>query len=298
VNLPKAFLDLEYFLESLQAEKGLSKNTLVAYQTDILSFLNYIDTKNQTVFSVTQKVVEDYLQSSDNLSARTLHRRLSSLSHFYSFFMREQKILVNPVKLIDRPKLPKTLPKLLSEPDIISLIEVAYQFESPQRLMHIVMVELLYSTGVRVSELVTLRVSDVDWQNECFLIRGKGNKERLVPFNMTTKKALIEYVGPLKNLKTVWLFPSPHKNSPLTRQRVFQILRQLASLAGLDFKKISPHVVRHTFATHLLDHGATLINVQHLLGHSDISTTELYTHVTSKKLKESVFSKHPLSDKS
>ncbi len=150
---------------------------------------------------------------------------------------------------------------------------------------------------MRISELIQIKLSDIQWLDECLLITGKGNKQRIVPFNQSTKSALIHYIQSSQpSSKSGWLFPSSNPTSHLTRQRFFQIIKELAVDAGLDPLKVSPHVIRHAFATHLLNHGANLLNVQKLLGHSDIATTEIYTHIMTDKLKETVFKHHPLSN--
>ncbi len=276
---------IETFLEALFAEKGASLNTLSAYKTDLVAFFSFLN--GQDVFRVSRDILEAYMGSLSDLSAKTVQRRLSSLSHFYAFYVREGKLSFNPVKTVDRPKLPKSLPKLMTEADASLLIKTAAQ--NPQ---HLAMVELLYATGIRVSELISLRKSDIDWQNECILVKGKGNKQRWVPFTPCAKEALIS-ICTLNS--SSWIFKSPHKDKPLTRQRVFQVMKDLANSCGIDASNISPHIMRHSFATHLLENGANLMSVQHLLGHSDISTTEIYTHVSSKTLKKSVFQNHPLT---
>lgn len=276
---------IDSFLEALFSEKGISSNTLSAYRTDLISFFSFLG--NQDVFKVSHVFIEHYVSSLIDLSAKTIQRRLSALSHFYAFYVREGKASFNPVKMVERPKLPKRLPKLMSADNALLLIKAA-----SKNPVHLALCELLYATGIRVSELTSLKKSDIDWQNECILVKGKGNKERLVPITSYAKEALFAICS---SNPSVWVFKSPHKDRPLTRQRVFQVMKELAKSCGVDPSSISPHVMRHSFATHLLENGANLISVQHLLGHSDIATTEIYTHVSSKTLKKSVFLNHPLN---
>ncbi|MDP3641270.1 MAG: tyrosine-type recombinase/integrase, partial [Alphaproteobacteria bacterium] len=212
---------------------------------------------------------------------------------------REKKIESNPTKLIERPKQGRRLPKFLTESETEALINAAYNSNHPDCDRRAVFLELLYATGMRISELIQIKLSDIQWLDECLLITGKGNKQRIVPFNQSSKFALIHYIQSSQpSSKSGWLFPSSNSTNHLTRQRFFQIIKELAIDAGLDPLKVSPHVIRHAFATHLLNHGANLINVQKLLGHSDIATTEIYTHIMTDKLKETVFKHHPLISRS
>lgn len=290
--------EVEQFIEMLASEIGASPNTISAYLSDISHFVDYLDKNSLHLLPPSKTVMMEYISSLQDLglSDRTKARRLSALRSLYAFFVREKKIESNPTKLIDRPKQGRRLPKFLTESETEALINAAYSSNHPDCARRVVFIELLYATGMRISELIQIKLSDIQWLDECLLITGKGNKQRIVPFNQSTKSALIHYIqNSQPSSKSGWLFPSSNPTSHLTRQRFFQIIKELAVDAGLDPLKVSPHVIRHAFATHLLNHGANLLNVQKLLGHSDIATTEIYTHIMTDKLKETVFNHHPLS---
>jgi integrase/recombinase XerD len=290
--------EVEQFIEMLASEVGSSPNTISSYLSDIRHFVEFLNMHALNLLKSSKKDIEHYIVhlSERGMSGRTKARRLSTLRSLYSFLFREKKISSNPTKLIDSPKQSRSLPKLLSEAETESLINAAYNFLHPHQARRIVFIELLYATGMRISELIQLKLSDIQWLDECILVTGKGNKQRIAPFNQSTKAALINYIHISQpSSKLGWLFPSSDKTSHLTRQRFFQIIKELAMDAGLDRLKVSPHVIRHAFATHLLNHGANLINVQKLLGHTDVATTEIYTHIMTDKLKETVLNHHPLS---
>lgn len=292
--------EVEQFIEMLASEVGSSPNTISAYLSDICHFIEFLNKHTLNLLKPSKSDIEHYFSylSAQGMSGRTKARRLSALCTLYTFLFREKKIEYNPTKLIERPKQGRSLPKLLSETETESLINAAYNSLHPDQPRRVVFIELLYATGMRISELIQLKLSDIQWLDECILVTGKGNKQRLIPFNQSTKSALINYIHSSQpSSKLGWLFPSSNKNSHLTRQRFFQIIKELATEAGLDPLKVSPHVIRHAFATHLLNHGANLINVQKLLGHTDVATTEIYTHIMTDKLKETVLNHHPLSAK-
>lgn len=292
--------EVEQFIEMLASEMGSSPNTISSYLSDICHFIDYLDKNSLHLLTPSKTVIETYISelSELGLSDRTRARRLSALRTLYAFLMREKKIESNPTKLIERPKQGRRLPKFLTESETEALINAAYNSTHPDYLRRVAFIELLYATGMRISELIQIKLSDIQWMDECILITGKGNKQRIVPFNQSTKTAFINYIQSSQpSSKLGWLFPSSNQASHLTRQRFFQIIKELAMDANLDPLKVSPHVIRHAFATHLLNHGANLINVQKLLGHSDVATTEIYTHIMTKKLKDTVFNHHPLSTK-
>jgi integrase/recombinase XerD len=291
--------EVEQFIEMLASEMGSSPNTISSYLSDICLFIDFLNKNSLHLLRPSKTAIKDYISelSERGFSDRTRARRLSALRTLYAFLMREKKIESNPTKLIERPKQGRSLPKFLSESETEALIQAAYNSNHPDCPRRVVFIELLYATGMRISELIQIKLSDIQWLDECILITGKGNKQRIVPFNQSTKLALMHYIQNAHlSSKLGWLFPSSNKTSHLTRQRFFQIIKELAIDAGLDPLKVSPHVIRHAFATHLLNHGANLINVQKLLGHSDIATTEIYTHIMTEKLKETVFNHHPLSN--
>tara|TARA_R110002095_G_scaffold114088_4_gene99649 strand:+ start:1634 stop:2548 length:915 start_codon:yes stop_codon:yes gene_type:complete len=299
---------LNIFLEGLAAERGLSQNTLQAYQRDLLDFSALL--KGTDFLSVTPQDIRSYLQHlhSRALDPKTIARRLSALRHFYLFLYEQKEIDENPICDIEMPKIGKSLPKVLTKEEIVALVEAAYHKEGPEGIRLLCLLELLYATGLRVSELVALPCSDImaalrlDQIPMPLVVRGKGNKERLVLLSTPSVKALKAYLeirhvfDPQKNQLGKWLFPSTAKQGYLTRQRFGQLLKELALEAGIPLEKVSPHIIRHAFASHMLNNGADLLSLQKLLGHSDIATTEIYTHLRSDHLEETVLNHHPLSD--
>lgn len=297
-HLP-VYIALEPFVEMLSSEQGLSINTINAYISDLSEFLLYLQSKKIKIETVQQLTIESYIiyLTQLGISPKTRSRRLSAIKKFYAFLLSEGSITENPALLIERAKHPKTLPKLLSQSDTHKLIAAAYHPDHKDRARRILFLELLYATGMRISELLNIKLNDIDWNEECIIVTGKGQKQRLVPFTESAKTALKNYCNTMTRTKELWLFPSHNGLKPLSRQRFFQIIREIAVDAGLDSKAISPHVIRHAFATHLLNNGANLLSIQKLLGHANISTTEIYTHVMTDKLKTAVTENHPLSTK-
>jgi integrase/recombinase XerD len=291
--------EVEQFIEMLASEVSASPNTIVSYRNDIHHFITFLNQSHILLLQVNKADIECYIAelATMGMSERTQARRLSTLRTFYTFLVREKKIASNPTKLVEQPKQGRRLPKFLTETETEALINAAYRSTHLDCLRRIVFIELLYATGIRISELLNIKLSDIQWQDECILVTGKGNKQRLVPFNQSTKQAMVLYIQSLDTHSQEWLFPSANIRKPLTRQRFFQIIKEIAIDANLDPIKISPHVIRHAFATHLLNRGANLINVQKLLGHADITTTEIYTHIMSDQLKGTVFNHHPLASK-
>lgn len=282
----------------LASEVGSSPNTLLSYTTDIKQFAIFCTNQKVHLLESTKTEVERYISelTAAGLSERTCARKLSALRTFYAFLLREKKVSINPTKLVESPKQGRRLPKFLTEAETAALIQSAHNPRHADAFRRVLFIELLYATGMRISELIQIKLSDILWLDECILVSGKGNKQRMIPFNQSTKTALIQYIQTAQpSTKAGWLFPSSNQTGHLTRQRFFQIIKELACDAGIDPSKVSPHVMRHAFATHLLNHGAILINVQKLLGHSDITTTEIYTHVMTEKLKTTVFDHHPLA---
>jgi integrase/recombinase XerD len=297
---------IENFLEMILVERDASKNTILSYKSDLLEFGKFL---SKSFESADTSAIREYIRSlsRNSYETKSIARKLSSLRQFYLYLFEEKIIKTNPVLEIEMPKLSKTLPYTLSEEEIILLINKAYKEKSPEGIRNSCMLEILYATGMRVSELVTLKLQNLKFtsaQNvQPFLvIRGKGNKERLVALNTKSIDILKTYL-PLrkilvKNDDTQWLFPSKQsKEGYITRQYFGKILKRLAIDCGIDLKKISPHKIRHSFATHLLNRGADLRIIQELLGHEDISTTQIYTHVVNQKLKSTIEQYHPLSKK-
>lgn len=289
-------LFVENFLEAITAEKGQSPLTIKAYRSDLDDFIAFLGGKKLN--TVSQKEVQKYIQTiaKNNLSAKTQARRLSCLREFYRFLFSEGTVKENPTLGIETPRLGKSLPKYLTEKEVISLIAEAEKKDFRLK----VMLEILYASGIRVSELVCLPLTAVLNNQLTLEILGKGQKERIVPLNHHAKKAieqwLIERQMHLKpGRESKWLFPSKSKLGHLTRDAFFKQLKKIALLANINPERVSPHVFRHSFASHLLAHDADLRSVQKMLGHSDISTTEIYTHVMEDRLKKIMKTKHPLS---
>jgi integrase/recombinase XerD len=290
---------IESFLEMMTAERGAARNTILSYTRDLEEARGFLKGRKTSFEAAGKDALEAYAAalSRSALSPRTVARRLSSLRQFYHFLYTENLRTDNPAALLDSPKQPRTLPKSLTADDITALIAAA-RAENDLRLT--AMLELLYASGLRVTELVTLPRRAFErkgGQGFAFLtVRGKGNKERLVPLHDAAVDAVQAYIAQEKN-ETPWLFPSRSKQGHITRQRFGQSLKELAVKAGLDPEKISPHTLRHSFASHLLAGGADLRVIQELLGHADISTTQIYTHVEQDRLSKLVKNHHPLAKK-
>ncbi|WP_417455527.1 site-specific tyrosine recombinase XerD [Kiloniella sp.] len=300
---------ISIFLEMMSAERGASQNTLEAYERDLERFDDFLSSIRKDLVDVEASDIRTYLAdlTAEGLSARTQARHLSSLKQFYLFLMEEDIRQDNPVAEIGTPRMAQSLPKFLSVDDTGALLKAAQENHTDEGLRLCALIELLYATGMRVSELVSLKVSQTQRDPRILTVMGKGNKERLVPLSPQAREALDRYLlvrdNFLPNLErdkakdTGWVFPSRGKSGYLTRHRVGQLLKELAIKSGIMPSKVSPHVLRHAFATHLLENGADLRSVQKMLGHSDISTTQIYTHVLQERLQKLVFEKHPLSSK-
>ena len=286
---------IDSFLDTLWMERGLSKNTLSAYRSDLIHFSIWLQPKKVDLIKVESKDILAYLSSSDNASARTVARRLSSLRRLYEYLLREDQIKQNPVSNVDAPRLGRTLPKSLTEAEVEALLD-APNTEHAAGVRDKTMLELLYATGLRVSELVGLTVQQVNLRQGVVRVTGKGNKERLVPMGEEANSWLERYLSSarseiLNNALTDAMFPS-NRGKAMTRQTFWHIVKRYAKVADIK-KTLSPHVLRHAFATHLINHGADLRVVQMLLGHSDISTTQIYTHVARERLKDLHAEHHP-----
>jgi len=295
-------LPIDRFLEMMAAERGAAKSTLSAYETDLKDFFGFLKTK--TPEAILFKDIQDYLITQKHLSAPTLARRLSSLRQFFKFLMSEGEIQENPTSLIESPRYRRKLPVGLSEEDVGRLLEGVKDWGGPEGLRLTALLEIMYATGFRVSELVCLpfvtAMEVIKSEKPFLMVRGKGNKDRMVPLTPDALGALKAYLKVrssflAKGKESPWLFPSSSQEGHLTRQRFGQLLKELALKLGLNPGVISPHTLRHAFATHLLRHGADLIVVQKLLGHSDISTTQIYTHVAQEELADLVEAFHPLA---
>ncbi len=291
---------LESFLEMLTAERGASANTNAAYRRDLREFFAMMGGGKAT--AVTTDDVRRYVTrlAEAGFAATTAARRLSALRQYFGFLFAEGVRPDDPTAMVDGPRLGRPLPKILDEDEVDRLIEAAHGRPGSEGLRLAAMLELLYATGLRVSELVTLPLAAVVRNPDVIVVRGKGGRERMVPLTRAARKALQAYCKvrdefvPL-GARTPWLFPSQGKEGHLTRQRFGQVLKELAGECGIDRGKLSPHVLRHAFASHLLANGADLRSVQQMLGHADISTTQIYTHVLDERLHALVRDKHPLA---
>lgn len=290
---------LDSFLEMMAAERGASENTLQSYRRDLEDASAFLATKKAPMETAIRSDLEAYLVSlgKRGLAPSSISRRISSMRQFYHFLFTENIRKDDPASTLETPKQKRRLPKSLSQEDIEKLIAQAHS-EDDLRLT--AMLELLYASGLRVSELVTLPASTLRKATSngtpFLIIRGKGNKERMVPLHDSAIEAVNKYGATQKN-DSPFLFPSSAKEGHITRQRFAQLLKALAVRTGLDPDLISPHTLRHSFASHLLSGGADLRVIQELLGHSDISTTQIYTHVESERLNKLVHSHHPLAKK-
>ena len=294
---------LEAFLEMLIAERGAAANTVAAYQHDLADcarVLNGSAHRQRAVLDgATTAALRRYLKNLEarGMAARTVARRMSALRMFYRFLHAEGLRPDDPTSVLDSPRQGRSLPKILSEEEVSALLAAAAQRPGAEGLRLKAMVELAYATGMRASELVGLPLAAVQRDPRVIIVRGKGDRERMVPLNEPARAAVRAYLdvraGFLRGgLDNACLFPGS-KGRPLSRQRFFQMLKELASAAGIEPRRVSPHVLRHAFATHLLNHEADLRSVQKMLGHSDISTTQIYTHVLDERL---VTERHPLAD--
>ncbi|MEL6477766.1 MAG: site-specific tyrosine recombinase XerD [Pseudomonadota bacterium] len=284
------------FLEAQQAELGAARNTLDAYRRDLVDFLDHSGT--DALQHADRAVIEAYLAALEGrgLSASTRARRLSALRQFFRFAYSEGLRTDNPAARIGGPRKAKTLPNTLTEDQVSRLLDATEKAGARMRCL----MELLYATGLRVTELVSLPVAAVRGDPRMILVRGKGGRERMVPLSTPARGAVAAWLAQrdaaedARN-RSPWLFPSRGKSGHLTRVAFWMSLKKLAISAGLDPEGLSPHTLRHAFATHLLAHGADLRVIQQLLGHADISTTEIYTHVLDARMKELVLTRHPLA---
>jgi integrase/recombinase XerD len=298
---------VEAFLEMLAAERGAARLTLAAYRNDLADLAAFLAARAMPVESADAAALHDYLAAvtTRHLAPRTLARRLSAMRQFFRFLVSDGSRADDPTAGLDTPRLGHPLPKILSETEVERLIAAAAVWPDEEGMRLRCLLELFYATGLRVSELVGLPLAAAQRDPRFLLVRGKGGKERVVPLSAPARQALAAYLecrarflaqGQPPNPKMArWLFPSRGAEGHLTRQRCGQLLKELALAAGLDPALLSPHVLRHAFASHLLDHGADLRSVQQMLGHADIATTQIYTHVQGDRLRRLVESAHPLA---
>lgn len=296
---------LDAFLAMLSSERGAAPNTIEAYTRDLSGFLAFLEARAKSAAGADTKDVQAYVQaiSAEGLSAASRARRLSAIRQLFKFLASESVIAIDPTQGVSGPRRERPLPKTLSVPEVDRLLALAAQRANGlegralfRALRFYCLLEILYATGMRVTELVSLPRSVLRGDPRVLTIKGKGGRERLVPLNPSARAALDKYLavsGRFDN--SPWLFASKSAEGHVTRQAFGQDLKDLALETGLDPERVSPHVLRHAFASHLLDRGADLRAVQQLLGHADISTTEIYTHVLEERLKKIVKEHHPLA---
>jgi len=289
---------LDRFLNYLAVEKGVSLNTLDAYSGDLNRYLDYLHKQDIHDISHTTAIeVLLYLshEKKRGQSARSMARNMSALKTFYRFLLRENMLLTDPLSNLQNPKIGDKLPNVLSLDEVDKLLDIPNP-KTPRGMRDQALLEVLYAAGLRVSELVTLTLNDVNLQVGYIRVFGKGSKERIVPIGETAQKRVQSYIetarpGIMKGRKSPYLFIG-NSGKNITRQAFWKMIKRYALLAGIN-KKISPHVLRHSFATHLLERGADLRSVQSMLGHVNISTTQIYTHVTRERLKNIHSKFHP-----
>lgn len=315
--MPKPELNplVDSFLDMITTERGAALNTRQAYWRDLADVSLFLKNINSDIDKATTDQLKSYLKDLSQktnikgdqkakIAVRTIARRLSALRQFYRYLISEGHRESDPTSTIESPKQGRTLPKTLSEAEVDNLIKTAGEKGTAESIRLVCLLELLYATGLRVSELVGLPLSALGEHNECLVVTGKAGRERMVPLSTPARESLEKYIDVRKKhvgaseteKQNKWLFPSKTSDSGhLTRQRFAQLLKDLAKEAKIDNGRVSPHVLRHAFATHLLNNGADLRSVQKMLGHADIATTQIYTHILSENVKKTVEDKHPLS---
>jgi integrase/recombinase XerD len=318
---------LENFLDNILTERGYSKNTLISYKNDLTNLLRFFENKKISVFEANNEILKDYLKYlyQHEMSVATMSRNISAIRQFFIFLQLENVLTKNPAELLETPRKRETIPQYLKEDEVYKILETAKKDISNYGIQFYTMLELLYATGLRVSELVELKISDIQKKyrkdglytiDDFLIVNGKGNKERIVPINKVAKNSLIKYLNLRENIlngkKSEWLWTTlaifskdkndkiikfKQKDNHIARQIFALNLKNLAIENNINSDKVFPHSIRHSYATHLLQRGADLRLLQELLGHADISTTQIYTHITDEKLKNIVNKLHPLSKK-
>lgn len=304
---------MEAFFEMLAAERGVARNTLESYRRDLVDFAAYVRARTGEPESADSDMLREYFKKlvDRGMSPRTSARRLSALRQYFRFLLLEGVRADDPSTTIDRPRQGRSLPKYLDVGEVERLLDAAKRQLGPEGLRMNALMEVLYASGLRVSELVQLPVSTLSRDDGMLIVRGKGEKERMVPLTEPALEALSAYApirevffpkrqgtkrqGTGRGAASPWLFPSRSAEGHLTRTRFAQKLKELAVEAGIEPRRVSPHVLRHSFASHLLANGADLRSLQQMLGHEDIATTQIYTHVLDQRLKDLVTRHHPLA---
>ena len=285
---------IEKYLENLVIKQNLSSNTYLSYKNDLTQFIKFLELeKIHDLSEEKMRMYVDFLAS--NYSISTHCRKLSAIKAFFSFLCERKILTYNPASSIEFPKFKRSIPRVLTEKDIKRIIDESYLDNTFKGLRFSLMLEILYATGIRVSELVSLKIGDLSDDFSQILILNKGKKQRMIPLISNVQKILKKYISRLdfeKNKSTNYLFPTNSKNGHITRIRFFQILKKMGKKLGINDRFLSPHKIRHSFATHLLDRGVDLRVIQESLGHKDISTTQIYTHVKTSKLKKILEEKH------
>lgn len=295
-------IHIDTFCEMLHVERGCSPNTITAYRTDLTKLSQHF--KETPVETLTKDDLHRFFESAyaSELATSTVSRQVSSLRQFFQFLQGEGVLHTNLTQHLKKPRMGRSLPKYLTVEEVGDLIEAAHALDTPEGLRLTAMMEILYATGIRVTELVSLPLSSLmNVEGHAIIrVRGKGDKERLIPLTRHAVEAIERY----RNVRgcfgaetSSYLFPSRGLQGYLTRQRFHQLIKELAMSVNITPAKVSPHVIRHAFATHLLERGADLISVQKLLGHSSINTTEIYTHLLPENLRDMVESCHPLAQR-
>jgi integrase/recombinase XerD len=285
----------------MAAERGAARLTIAAYRNDLIDFAGALAASATALEAADGEALRRYLASlaRQKLAPRTTARRLSALRQFHKFLVAEGIRADDPTAALDAPRLGRPLPKILGEEEMRELLAAAHRRGGIEGVRLVCLVELLYATGMRISELVALPLARLR-EERVLVVRGKGGKERLVPLSEPAREALAAYAA-IRNRflregeTSRYLFPSRGAEGHLTRRRCGQLMKELALDAGIDPARVSPHVLRHAFASHLLDHGADLRSVQQMLGHADIATTQIYTHVLGERLRSLVETHHPLA---
>ena len=294
---------VDIFLEMMAAERGASRNTLAAYLRDLKDFETFMLRRSRNIESADSKNIQDYFAQLKIKGRKpaTHARKLSVLKGFYQFLYAERQRDEDPSDKIDGPRMGRSLPKYLSLNEVELLLEAAREQSGNSGVRLVALLEVIYATGLRVSELVSLPLAAISSDRKMLLVRGKGNKERMVPLTAPAIQAMADYLKLRSNFlrkgdPSLYLFPTRAKEGHLTRAGFGLLLKDLAVLAGIEPDRVSPHVLRHSFASHMLANGADLRTLQKLLGHEDISTTQIYTHILEDRLRDLVLRSHPLSE--
>ena len=295
--------NVEIFLEMMAAERGASANTIEGYNRDLRNFVLFMQRRREKIENADTKRIKQYLSRlyDEGRAATTRARHLSVLRQFFAFLFAEGLKDSDPTQHISLPKKGRVLPKVLSKLEVEKLLSAARVRDIASDLLLTTLMEILYATGLRVSELVSLRTDAISRDGQIIIVRGKGDKERIVPLGDPAREAVAAYKDKYKGslearMTSPFLFPSRGSKGHLTRAQFSNLLKELAEAAGIDRSRVSPHILRHSFASHMLANGADLRTLQQLLGHADISTTEIYTHVLEERLKGLVEHNHPLAN--